>query len=54
MTLCDVCAAGGYPYDAETCKNCEYNPNEDGRIEMETNLIRYYLKELRTKESDTE
>lgn len=27
MTLCDVCAAEGYPYDEETCKNCEYNPN---------------------------
>lgn len=27
MTLCDVCSAEGYPYDAETCKDCEYNPN---------------------------
>lgn len=31
MTLCDVCAAEGYPYNAETCKDCPYRPKkEDG------------------------
>ena len=29
MTLCDVCSAEGYPYDEETCKDCEYNPNKE-------------------------
>lgn len=29
MTLCDICAAEGYPYDEETCKDCEYNPNRE-------------------------
>ena len=29
MTLCDVCSAEGYPYDEETCKECEYNPSKD-------------------------
>jgi len=30
MTLCDVCSAEGYPYNEETCKDCEYNPNSEG------------------------
>jgi ribosomal protein L40E len=33
MTLCDICAAEGYPYDAETCKDCEYNPNREEKSE---------------------
>lgn len=33
MTLCDVCSAEGYPYDAETCKDCEYNPNSEEKSE---------------------
>jgi phosphoribosylamine-glycine ligase len=33
MTLCDVCAAEGYPYDEETCKDCEYNPNREDDAE---------------------
>ena len=30
MTLCDVCAAEGYPYNEETCKDCEYNSKQRG------------------------
>lgn len=26
MILCDICAAEGYPFNEETCKDCEYNP----------------------------
>lgn len=33
MTLCDVCSAEGYPYDEETCKDCEYNPNREEKSE---------------------
>jgi len=33
MTLCDVCAAEGYPYDEEACKDCEYNPNREDDAE---------------------
>ena len=25
--VCELCAAEGYPYNEETCKDCEYNPN---------------------------
>lgn len=45
MTICDVCSAEGYPYDEETCKDCEYNSSKDRKIEMMVNL-----KELRAKE----
>ena len=34
MILCDVCAAEGYPYDKELCKNCENNPNKEDKDTM--------------------
>ena len=37
MTLCDVCSAEGYPYDAETCKECKYNSNNKGSAEWADN-----------------
>ena len=26
--MCYTCAAEGYPYDSETCKDCEFKPTE--------------------------
>ena len=34
MTLCDICAAEGYPYDEEICKGCEYNPSRQRSDDM--------------------
>lgn len=28
-SVCELCEAEGYPYNEETCKNCEYNPNRE-------------------------
>ena len=28
IDLCDVCATEGYPYNAETCKDCPYRPKK--------------------------
>lgn len=36
MTLCDVCAAEGYPFNEETCKDCEYNPNREEKYDRRT------------------
>jgi hypothetical protein len=41
MILCDVCAAEGYPYDKELCKNCEHNPNKEGFNDMESKTIEF-------------
>lgn len=29
IDLCDVCATEGYPYNAETCKDCPYRPKKE-------------------------
>ncbi|MBP5432339.1 hypothetical protein [Ruminococcus sp.] len=34
MTLCDICAAEGCPYDEEICKGCEYNPSRQRSDDM--------------------
>ena len=26
--ICQMCEAEGYPYNPDTCKNCEYNPSD--------------------------
>ena len=41
MILCDVCAAEGYPYDKELCKNCEHNPNKEDLNNMENKTIEF-------------
>lgn len=43
-TLCDVCAAEGYPYDPEVCKDCDTKPNITEQREVDAMKIDWKRK----------
>lgn len=47
--LCDICAAEGYPYNKELCKNCEHNPSKEGFNNMESKTIEFDVGLKRVK-----